>query len=252
MKNSKPSSNRKALPKFLFLVLIFSVIGFIIGLISGRMETTDLPTSLALLFNEGIVAIAPYSIWIITAVLSIAELRLYNQAHSLYTGWDGEDEQPISTAETKLSWTLLLANTNLVINFFFFGTIHILIRNHAITEFLFTLAGFIIGIILIMIVQQKVVDLTKKINPEKKGSVYDTRFRQIWMDSCDENEKILIGKASYKAFIVTSNLCIALWVILLMISSIYPIGMLPIFLVTLIWGVLSGVYCLETLRLEKH
>ena len=38
------------------------------------------------------------------------------------------------------------------------------------------------------LLQQRSVDLTKRLYPEKTASVYDTHFRKKWLDSCDEAE----------------------------------------------------------------
>lgn len=50
--------------------------------------------------------------------------------------------------------------------------------------------------------------------PEKKTSVYDLKFQKKWMDSCDEAEKILIGKCAYKAFGKTNLTCVILAAVL--------------------------------------
>ena len=52
--------------------------------------------------------------------------------------------------------------------------------------FLFILTGS-------TIFQQKLVDTTKRLNPEKHGSVYDTKFHEKWLASCDEAERAVIG-----------------------------------------------------------
>lgn len=40
-----------------------------------------------------------------------------------------------------------------------------------------------------IIIQQKAVDITKIMYPEKTASVYDLKFQKKWVDSCDEAEK---------------------------------------------------------------
>ena len=250
MKN-KQSDNRKAFPKFIILLAIVTILGFFIGLLSGNVSTTSLPEFIAQSLSELILAMTPGSFWVVTALLGIAELRLYNQAKQQYSQWDQEDEDVISTVENKLAWVLLLANANMIIDFFFFGLIHILISQNN-NSFLIALSGFILSQILIVLTQQKVVDLEKKINPEKQGSVYDLNFKKKWMASCDENEQRLIGQCAMKSYSITTGFCIGLWVVLLMVSAVYPIGILPIFIVTAIMAVSSLTYCYESIRLEKH
>ena len=40
--------------------------------------------------------------------------------------------------------------------------------------------------------------LTRRINPEKQGSVYDTKFFEKWVDSCDESEQRQMGQAAFQ------------------------------------------------------
>lgn len=40
-----------------------------------------------------------------------------------------------------------------------------------------------------IIIQQKAVDITKIMYPEKTASGYDLKFQKKWVDSCDEAEK---------------------------------------------------------------
>ena len=63
--------------------------------------------------------------------------------------------------------------------------------------------------------------LTKELNPEKKGSVYDVKFVDKWEDSCDEAEKILIYKCAYKTYNKMSGLYIGLWIFCVFGNAIF-------------------------------
>ncbi len=75
------------------------------------------------------------------------------------------------------------------------------------------IAGFLAVMAEAVIIQQKCVDAAKKTNPEKTASVYDVKFQKKWMDSCDEAEKILIGKCAVKAYRAVNTVCTVLAVI---------------------------------------
>ena len=45
-----------------------------------------------------------------------------------------------------------------------------------------------------------IVELEKKLNPEKKGDVIETNFSKKWEDSCDEAQKMIIYEAGYRAY----------------------------------------------------
>ena len=89
--------------------------------------------------------------------------------------------------------------------------------------------------------------------PEKQGSVYDLRFKKKWLESCDEAEQRQIGQAAYKAFNVVNGACGLLWVLLILLSYAFHFSVqLPVFLVCLLWLLLSVTYTLECIRLGRR
>lgn len=102
-----------------------------------------------------------------------------------------------------------------------------------------------------VIIQQKVVDITKIMYPEKTASVYDLKFQKKWVDSCDEAEKIMIGRCVFEAFKVTNSVCGALSIILAISALMFDIGFLPSFVVCLIWLVNQCVYCRAAAKCSK-
>ena len=110
---------------------------------------------------------------------------------------------------------------------------------------------FFAGVGVATVLQQKVVDLTKKINPEKRGSVYDMKFQKKWLDSCDESEQRQIGQACYKAYQAVTKVSLWLWVALMVLHFAFDTGLLPAVPVLIIFGVLQITYTLETIRLSR-
>ena len=113
------------------------------------------------------------------------------------------------------------------------------------------ITAFFAIIIEVVIIQQKCVDAAKKTNPEKTASVYDPKFQKKWMDSCDEAEKIMIGKCAFKAYAATNSVCAVLSIALAICALIFGIGFLPSLAVCLIWIVNQSVYCREALKYSK-
>ena len=112
---------------------------------------------------------------------------------------------------------------------------------------------FLVSMFLLVFAQQKAVDLTRKMNPEKRGSVYDVHFKKKWFQSCDEAEQKQIGQAAYKAFNVVNTACPIAWMVLLLLSFAFNLSiLLPAFLVCLLWLLLTVTYCLECIRLGKR
>ena len=102
-----------------------------------------------------------------------------------------------------------------------------------------------------IIIQQKCVDATKKINPEKTASVYDMKFQKKWMDGCDEAEKIVVGKCAFKAYSATNTICSVLAIVLAICALIFEIGFLPSLVICLIWIVNVSAYCKEAIKYSK-
>ena len=241
------SDNRKALPKFFMILVISMVIGFFCGLATGFFSGTLAPDRLVQKSHEVLAAIAPYAIWIGTIVLCSMAAFQHKQAIKLFNAWDEEDEETINQAEMKINWSILLTNLSLILNFFFYAVLMILLDNFSILG----ISGFIISLAVVIILQQKNVDLTRKMNPEKQGSVYDPKFQKKWVESCDENEIRQIGQASFKAFTVTNYTCIGLWLVIIMVSPVIQAGIFPAVIVTIIMAVLQITFILESIRISK-
>ena len=176
-------------------------------------------------------------------------LWLYRGAKALYTDWDGEDETGMDRADEKLNWALLLAAAQFVLDMFFFAAAQSAHNMTALWSALF----FVVSVFVLVFAQQKLVDLTRKMNPEKQGSIYDTKFRKKWFESCDEAEQKQIGQAAYKAFNVVSSACPILWAALLMLSYAFDFNpLMPTFIVCFIWLLLQVSYCLECIRMGKR
>lgn len=112
-------------------------------------------------------------------------------------------------------------------------------------------AAFIAVMVETIIIQQRCVDAVKRMNPEKTASVYDVKFQRKWMDSCDEAEKLMIGKCAYKAYAAANTACAVLAIIFAVCALIFNTGFLPYFAVCVIWFVLQFIYYRETIRYSK-
>ena len=89
-------------------------------------------------------------------------------------------------------------------------------------------------------------------NPEKQVSAYDSKFQKKWYELCDEAERAQIGQASYRAFRAVNVFCPFLWLALLLLSYVFPIGLLPMASVLAVWAVLEVTYILECIRLSRR
>ena len=247
--NTVKRDNRKALPKYLLILFVAAIFGGVLGFAAGWVGHDNLSEAIATAVADGLTAAAP---WVLlgTSVVSLALiLWLYRAAKALFTGWDGEDEAVMDRADEKLNWALLLTAAQMVLDMFFFAVAQ---SAHNMTA-LWSVLFFLVSIFLLVFAQQKIVDLTRRMNPEKQGSVYDTKFKKKWFESCDEAEQKQIGQAAYKAFNVVSTACPILWLALLVLSYAFNFELLmPTFIVCFIWLLMQVSYCLECIRLGKR
>lgn len=249
MRDNVQKENRKALPKFLLIILGAAVFGGMLGFLSGWMGRS----SAAELVVEGmdalISSVIPWLIPVVSTVLLVAAVWQYRRAKGLFAAWNGEDEEPMELAEACLNRVLLLGTVAMVLNFFMLSA-----SQYSALPYggLISAGAFILTIAVIMVIQQKTVDLTRRMNPEKQGSVYDMKFQKKWLDSCDEAERHQIGQAAYRAYRATGKACTVLWVVLLILDFIFDIGILPAFVALLLWGILQVSYIIECIRMSKR
>ena len=247
--NAVKRDNRKALPKYLLILFVAAIFGGVLGFAAGWLGHDNLSEVIAAAVSNWLTAAAPWALLATSVVTLALILWLYHGAKALYTGWDGEDDDVMDRADEKLNWALLLTAAQLVLDMFFFA---VALSAHNMTA-LWSVLFFLVSIFLLVFAQQKIVDLTRRMNPEKQGSVYDTKFKKKWFESCDEAEQKQIGQAAYKAFNVVSTACPILWLALLVLSYAFNFELLmPTFIVCFIWLLMQVSYCLECIRLGKR
>ncbi|MFA9377826.1 MAG: DUF3169 family protein [Lachnotalea sp.] len=264
MRNEKIYENKKednkALKRFIPIIIISMIVGGIGGAISEIAET-----GLAQIISEGITSLlsvtVPYVNFVLTFVIGGIAVWLYKKARNLYREWNGEDEEHIEQIEMQLGYSMWATSILMILAFFFFaaGLSNVIISEKdnsvGIISFLMNsilfMLGFILAISFVVIIQQKIVNFEKEINPEKKGSVFDTKFSQKWVDSCDEAERFTMYQCAYKSYQATSKTCVVLLVFTIFGMMIWDIGVLPTAMVTIIWLIQTSSYCLESIRLAK-
>lgn len=253
MKSKEKSVNRKAMPKFIGTILLSVVIGDAAVFAVEALQGSTLPERILTTMNRGLDLVTPWGIPVVTAVLMGLSLWLYRSAKRAFQAWDGEDEVVMDTAEEKLSWIILLTSINLLLDFFFLAAAF-QEQNWSQSGFLHMMIAvcFLLSLALLGVMQQKVVDLTRAMNPEKTVSIYDVGFQKKWYQSCDENERKQIGEASYQAFKVAGNTCLLLWMVLFVLGLGFDIGLLPSALMLVVWGVLQISYVLSCIRMQKR
>lgn len=250
------NANRKALPKFLLIMAVVSIMGFTLGFLAEKYSLSALTGVLKSAGAFFGMYIAPWMMLGITVIMPIICVSLYRSAKKQIDLWDGEDEEVYTIIDRRLSLVLWILNSFLILSFFlmaaaYSGGTDIFESGYMTALFFITVVSVFVVIFEMLIIGQKCVDSAKRINPEKKASFYDMKFQKKWMEDCDEAEKIMIGKCAFKAYSATNRVCAVSAGVLAGCALIFKIGFLPSLAVCLIWLVNRSVYCREAIRYYK-
>lgn len=252
--NEIKQANRKAMKKSLPIFIIACVGGGVLGFCGAYFGVDQIAGSLKTAGSWFSATLAP---WLLVACLIayIAVcLPLYRSAKKRLAQWDGEDETILNAMDSRLSIAMWASSIFMICGMFLIATVYAssksLLDNAPLFFLLLTLV-FLALLLVNAISQQKLVDLTKSLYPEKEGSVYDLHFQKKWVDSCDEAEKIMIGQCAYKAYAAVNGTCIALWTLFTLGALFLDTGILPVLTVCIIWAVSQSVYCWWSIKLSQ-
>lgn len=266
--NNKAENNKKenkaALKKFIPMLIVCALIGGLVGGASSFIGYSDFSGSIVEAALLIVNMVSPWAVIILGVLSFIVCWVIYRKARAMYegaltsakvTGESGEpDEQIIEAVEDKLSQGMFILSVIMIVQMLFFGIMMADLENIADSSFALAMAAagvFVAGNLAQLKQQQLMVDLEKEMNPSKKGSVYDAKFRDKWEESCDELEKIIIYKSAYKAYKTTALTCVILWIVTATLSIAFKTGPLPSVAVTVIWLVQTVSYCREAMKLER-
>lgn len=259
MKNNDEirQANRKAFPKFLLVMLGSLVLGAVIGfagmLILSEAGQDNLTAALSGL-GTWLAKAAPWLLAACGAAELIAGLILYRKAKTIVQGWDGENETVPERAERPLNLALWISSMAMVAAFFLMTAAYstgMASKSEAFGK-LGGIAAFSAVMAITIILQQRLVDLVKRLYPEKKASVYDMKFQKEWLAQCDEAEKAQIGECAFHAYNAANKTCLALWLVFTLTALFLDTGILPVLSVCVIWAVSQSVYCWWASRLGTH
>lgn len=260
MKNSNDpirQENKKAMPKFILFLILGLVFGLILGFAQSFLRYEGFGDVLSAFGAFFAVRLAGWLLCACPVVELAAGLPLYFSAKKRLAAWDGEDEAVSEAIDRKLSVCIWISGMANVLGFFlaaghFAGIARDMFTGASMgkAHLFLGLGGFLADLIVSVVFQQKLVDTTKQLNPEKHGSVYDPRFQEKWLDSCDEAERAVIGQCAMKSYRAMSTACLALWVVLVLGGMYFDLGFLPAMAVCAVWGVGQSVYSYWAIRLS--
>lgn len=247
-------ANRKALPKFLLIIFCAALVGGVFGYCAAAFGLDGLAGVLAQMGEAFSLWVAPWLLLACAVAQPLICVPMYLRAKGLFARWDGEDEAVPSRIDRALSILMWITGMFCLASMFLMGASYAGPMWDEEELHLLNLLGvpvfFIVSVVESMLIQQRAVDLTKRLYPEKQASVYDMRFQKKWFESCDEAERLMIGQCAYKAYSAVTKVCVALWLIFSLSAMFLNTGLLPILAVCLIWGVSQCVYSYWAVKLS--
>ncbi|MGI6027919.1 MAG: DUF3169 family protein [Candidatus Heteroscillospira sp.] len=250
MNDNVKRDNKKALPKFLLIILLSAIAGGVAGFFGGMLlpKVSGFFSRLEIFLTT----MSPVLIlgWVLLTVVLAAVLYIMGKGE--YDHADPDSDEPPERGDQILSWCMLVNSVGIIGSFLFFaaGLSGQYIERQGIVMLL---GGIILGLVFYTVLQKLCVDRLRRENPEKRGSVLDMDFQKKWMGSCDEAEQLNIYKSSFKACTAVNRVCIFGWMILVIWSLCTGASMLlPIAVLLMVWLVQTVTYSLEAMRLEHH
>lgn len=245
------SENRKAMPKFLLTMVGSLLLGAVIG-VCIVFADGDWTEAIVDGLKNGLIAAAPWLIWGSAFVSALGVFLCHRKAKHALPCLQEDDEELLEKIDSVLNWGLLINSICLILAYFLISIPFCFMADLVPAVLLISMVGFVACLVVMIIGQQKLVDLTKKLYPEKRGSVYDMKFQKKWFETCDEAERAAIGQAAYASYKATNMTCLLLWMVLVIGSMLFDIGLMPIAVVTIIWLVSTVSYCLHTMKAGKN
>ena len=258
-KDTKKKTDKQIFRRWIVVMVLAFVGGGIGGFFSVPISAFLKDTIAKIEVNEGVMSFIALAGFVIFNIVCIGiTYCFYKKSKNMSEQWDGEDEEQIEVIEKKLDYAMLALTFASCCNQFIFAfTSYVsmgMSEQSAFNYFIVTILDVVIFIgasFVFVALQKKIVELIKKLNPEKQGNIFDKNFQKEWLASCDEAQQLVIYKASFKAYKAVVNTCKILWIVTLIGMLTFDTGLFPVFCVTVIMVVMQVSYALESMKLER-
>lgn len=235
MKNNKKKG-------FLKGVIPWIIAGFIFGLISGIMGIIDVKINVEIIVK----AIGYCSFAISIFLIIVGSIIILGSKRKIKEAKVDEYEK----IETNVDYATVFTGISLVLMFLAGGIFFYFekfVEEFNILKIIFILI-FSTVCFLTSYLQYVIVNVIKKMNPEKKGNPLETNFAKDWYSSCDEIQKQIIGEVCYKTYLLTNSIFIFAFLVLIILNTVINIeisAILTLGAVNLINNIIYGVYCIK-------
>ncbi len=262
VKVDSPEYNKKTKKKFIIIMIICFAIGGFGGYFGAattdffKGELADIGELIATKMPYFQVYVMPWVILAFTLICFIFGEMWIKKAKKQIASWDGEDDEHIAVADAYLNKTGISSNVLMISSQILFGlaTYQLLSAFETTGNISMTVVSIVIyfaGLFIALSQQNRTVKIAKEYAPEKKGSVYDMKFHEVWYESCDEAERQLIGDASYKTFRFMNSVFSTFETATVVVGMFIPIGFLCAFFIGILWLIMNCYYTHTCTKLGK-
>lgn len=190
------------------------------------------------------------------AALFIVTFVMYGRIKSAVKAWDGDEEDVIDGIERKITLASFLPCMAAFTGFLVFPIcIYAAERTGGAAKFtwyaILSELIFMVTFVLYCVAEKLLVDEEKRLNPEKKGNIFDVNFRRDWEQSSDEAELIMAARSSKKGFMAGIKACFVLWVITFVCMFAFDTGVLPVASVSIVLVVMYVAYGAALVKLQR-
>jgi hypothetical protein len=235
------------------------IIGFFAGYGAGALAANDLVFFDASFWNGFLINVFPWLFDIAALVLLVVCLSLSLICKKKLKNLDMEDEDAIDAFEKKLNLPLVLCTFAIIFDIFCTGLLLQaekialdadlpFLEKMSVKEALALMILLPIGC---LFATRSIVEMEKKLNPEKKGDILDAGFSKTWFKSFDEGQKHIAYQASYKAMMATNISCLVLALASFFSILLFDCGILPLLFVCILWAINTFTYMFQAAKLEN-
>ena len=238
---------KKLNPTVRFLIVMV-ISGFIGGLLGGSIIYGEAVIIQSLITFQNFVIINNLLIQaILLGLCAIIILVTFFSAKQKLKHLEQNDDALFDQIDRQLGFLVPFISITMIFGLCLFG---ITITN-SLEDFKFLgLFIFLGNMAFTLIMTVLTIKLTKILYPEKKGNPLDFNFDKEWIKSCDEAEKFVIYKASYRCYQLMNFVYCGVLTLCLLVSIAVNIGIFPYLLIGFLWIIQTLIYAISANRFQ--
>ena len=246
---------------FLLFILMMIVSGGLGYLVGAGAKAFERGVDIASIWEHAVkvFAVAAPSVNLaLNLIGGLIGVGLLVKAKKLLLDYDGEDDTVERDIGYILNWVGLVTQCLFIVNLFLFAaTNHFAIKEDTITASvarilpLIGIANIAIGLVIAIVLQYKIVEYVRLIEPQKEVNIFDVRFQSKYEGKLDEAELMTTRKAGYKAYKRTTIVLLAMWIVCIVADLTFNAGLFPMVVVLLVLLIHICTYVVEVMRLER-